>query len=112
VGPTKFGQTDGNTHFTGLCSVASINLTSVIGEVWRQRLVLSIGLTEWFPPENGDRIHSPKHCVKENAMDNVQNCGSYTHLNKGTFRHVTPCSSSRVNIQFERSRRFHFQDEE
>jgi hypothetical protein len=44
----------------------SLNPVGVVADVWRQRLYLSIGPNSGGPPEDGDRIQSPKLlCFKQ-----------------------------------------------
>jgi hypothetical protein len=56
-----------STLFGCLCCVGFINLIVVVAGDRRCRLALSIGLQ--VPPEDEDRIQSPKRCVLNKIQD-------------------------------------------
>jgi hypothetical protein len=46
-----------------------------------KREEVAVGPTEQVPPEDGDRIQSPKRRVLKNRkIDNVRNCDSYINI--------------------------------
>jgi hypothetical protein len=62
------------THIRGLFCVGFIHPIGVVAGVQRQILFLLVP-PEYVPPEDGDRIQSPKRRVS-NKMDSVHNCDS------------------------------------